>query len=271
MIQIQVNLFPSSAHTWWLPLLFTALLFLVVSISSARYLRGQAWKKGRFKNSNWFATWADKHWGILMISGAVLLIVFWCVVLAWLFGLQNIVSGIVFGSTLSFFLLFQLPKLLSPHIQIVPIEAEYIKLYTINEPANIERNILNREDGKKIKVKCSVIPLAKLNQWYQCFLHIANTGINSYKNFSIHLILDQPIRINPTWLGKAKHGNVVYQKTEEICDTIVYSGYSLGPNQDLIIEFWVTVERVDSVIRLEASSSNRWGDTVKYLSWQLKE
>ncbi len=203
---------------------------------------------------------------------------YWVFVITRLFGERNMVSGIVVGSTMSVFLLFQLPRLLSPHVQIVPIEAGYSKPYELDRPKDRRKKITNREDGKETNVKYTETLIPRLNECCERFLHIANTGINNYENWSIHLILDPAIKVDRYWLNQKykdhQHIQCRRQGTEKDGETIVYSpksGYSLGPNQDLIIGFKVAVESGDSVIRLEINSSHRWGDTVKYFSLQVKE
>jgi len=294
MIQIEVNIFFSPLHVWWLKWLglILALLVVVGLILLVRRARDFAWKWGRFERSDKMvkennlvkkciaacAQRSYEYWGIVIIGGAILLLISLVIVITQLFGDRNFVNAMAVGTAIPIFLLFQLPRLLSPHVQIVPLENSYTKLTTLERPKDI-KNQETEVDGQKKRVTVRAIPMLKVNECRECFLHIANTGINNYENWSIHLIFDPAIKVNVNWLKNEykDHQHIQYrsQKTEEKGETIVYSpksGYSLGPNQDLIIGFKVTARSKEvKPLRLEISSSNRWGDTVKYFSWQVEE
>ncbi len=292
MMQIEVSIFSSLLCPWlkWLGLIL-ALLVVVGLIVLVRLARDFVWKWGRFERSDNLmkknnrvkkciaacAQWFYEHWGIVIIGGAILHTLYWVYAISRLFEERNIVSGIVVGSTLSVFLLFQLPRLLSPHVQIVPLKSSYTKLTTLNRPRDI-KNQETKVDGQEKRVTAREIPAIKAGEYCERFLHIANTGVNIYENWSIHLVFDPAIKVDHSWLERKykDHQHIQYrsQKTEEKAETIVFSqrsGYSLGPNQDLIIGFSVAAERKEKEyikpLKVEISSSNRWGDTVKYFSW----
>lgn len=303
MIQVEVNIFSSPLYVWWLKWLGLILALLVIAglILLVRLARDFAWKWGRFERSDDLvkknnlvkrriaacAQWFYEHWGIVIIGGAIFLLVALVFVITELFGDRNFVNAMAIGTAIPVFLIFQLPRLLSPHIQIMPIEARHTKLTNLNRPKDIKRETC--VDGQKKHVKAREIPAIKVNEYRERFLHIANTGINIYENWSIHLVFDPVIKVCPHWLEEKykNHQHIQYrfQKTEKDAETIVYSPksqYSLGPNQDLIIGFNVTVASEDikrlgqenkciRPLKLEISSSNRWGDTVKYFSWQVEE
>ncbi|MFC1991187.1 hypothetical protein ACFLVC_00400 [Chloroflexota bacterium] len=273
--------------------LIVALLTVVLAIWLTRRARDFAWKWGRFERSEnllkknnlakkWIAApsqWFYEHWGVVIIFGAILLLSSWTLVITLLFGERNAVSGIVVGSTISVFLLFQLPRLLSPHVQIVPLETTYTKLTNLDRPKDI-KNLETCVDGQKKHVTAKEIPAIKVNEYRERFLHIANTGINTYENWSIHLLFDPAIKVDAEWLERRYKSSpniqCATQRTDEKGATIIYSprsGYSLGPNQDLIIGFNVAAKSKKAInpLRLEINSSNRWGDTVKYFSWQVEE
>lgn len=244
-----------------------AFAIAIIVLFLTGFFRKLAWKKAVFqgKGKCRIAEWFNDKWGWVLLILILLFFIYWIFVIAFIFGEKNLIQGIVVGSVLTVFTLFQLPRLLKPHAQITLLKDWQERLGNLEEP----------------RYKLELIP----NEYQYGFLHITNIGINVYENWEIHLTFskESKIEIDKEWLREYDRDNPLFslrywsRNNALIYRSKTQAPFGVGPNLAQIIEFKVKIpEKVEGQnkeqkqdngfgVDFSITSSTRWGPATKKL------
>ena len=236
------------------------LIFLAcagVALWFTSVIRELVWKKAKFqlKNKCKLAEHLEDKWGWVLLICTFCFFIYWIFVITFIFGEQNLIQGIIVGSVLTVFILFQLPRLLKPHVLVTFLETGLSRLEHLDKPLH--------------EFEIAVSDACQLS------LHITNLGINVYENWVIYLTFDRQLTIDESWLKEYKRKVQSSERSiairyQERNNALVYwpqTHTPISPSSAVLIEFKVHVpsEEKSWKVSFAIESSTRWGDTHKDL------
>lgn len=231
---------------WWQQAvgLIIALIIAIFFIWLFREIRECVWKRSKYLKGT-ITTPLNKRWGLAVLLGALLFFGYVIAVVILLFGQENFTEGIVVASALTVFLIFQLPRLLKPHIHITFLctddEGERTLLSDLGKPLNQLTLYTNKE--------------------HKIHLHINNLGVNIYENWAMFISFPSEITI----IGFESSATVSYRYQDRnntaICGPSTQIPF--GPDDAIICKIVIKAPNIPDTytINIEFKCSTRWAET----------
>ena len=160
-------MFLNSYFCWWQQLLLIIFFFIIAALCILvfRKLREWIWRESKYSDSK-IATFLNRNWGIVILLGALSFVAYIILITIFIFGEDRFIEGVVVAIPLTIFIIFQLPRLLKPHIHItfLPIddEGEQTSLSDLGKSLNQVTLYTNTE--------------------HKIHLHTNNLGVNIYES-----------------------------------------------------------------------------------------
>ena len=233
--------------------LIIAFIFAIFSFWLFNKIRSIVWKRATYSEGK-IATRLNRNWGVVILLGALLFFGYVIIIVILLFGQDRFVEGIVVASALTVFIIFQLPRLLKPHVHITFL------------PPDKEGENTRLEDLEKPLSSVSLQPSKK----HTLNFYVSHLGINIYENWNF-ILSSKDTKINILKSPSSPAHGLTPRGNAEMCFATPNIPY--GPDDNLMLSFDIqTPQDVGSYqITTVFKCSTRWGETTKEMTINIKE
>jgi len=243
--------------------LLFAFLVAVLLLMIATKVRKLVWLSSTFKGI-WpknkklksCIRYINEHWGTVLLLEILAFLLYVIFTTVFVFGQDKLLAGIVIATPLTIFMIFQLPRLLKPHIYVTFLPPD--------------------DEGVKTQLNDMEKPLSSISlltsRKHTLHFYISNLGINLYENWnfivsSIHSnvkISNVPGSLSPQHSIEPR-GNAAMHNADV--------SFPYSPNDNLMLDFDVETPKEAGIYSIIASfkCSTRWGETQKEMTLDVKE